>query len=91
MAPGTVVVSDPVDLGVDAFQDLAISFYVTGKTSLDVHLDALQTQYLTSPGAGDHTADTDGDSFDQSVLSWLAVDGVDVLAPSNVQRSGGPR
>jgi lysophospholipase L1-like esterase len=79
---GTVVVSDPVNLSVQAFHDLAVSFYVAGKSSLDVHLDAKQTQYVTEAGAGDHAADTGGASFDHPVLSWLAVNGVDVLAPS---------
>ena len=82
--PGAAVISDPVSLGVDAFHDLAISFYVAGAASLDVHPDALQTQYLTAPGAGDHTADAAGTAFDRLVLSWLAVGGVDVLAPASV-------
>ena len=69
------------DLGVEAFHDVAISFHVGATASLDVHLEAKQTQYLTSPGAGDHTADADGVAFDRSVLSWLGVTGVDVLAP----------
>jgi lysophospholipase L1-like esterase len=84
IAPGTDALSDPVDLAVDAFQDVAISFYVASTASLDVHLDALQTQYLTPPGAGDHTADADGAAFDHPVLSWLAVTGVDVLASPSV-------
>jgi lysophospholipase L1-like esterase len=79
---GTVVVSDPVNLTVQAFHDLAVSFYVAGKTSLDVHLDAKQTQYMTAADAGNHTADTAGASFDHPVLSWLTIDGLDVLAPS---------
>jgi lysophospholipase L1-like esterase len=84
LGPGTVVVSDPVNLAVDAFHDLAISFYVAGTASLDVHPDAQQTQYLTSPGAGDHTADTGGAAFGHPVRSWLAVTGVDVLAPESI-------
>jgi lysophospholipase L1-like esterase len=63
---------------------LAVSFYVADNASLDVHLDAQQTQYMTSPDAGDHTADADGASFDHRVLSWLTVTGVDVLAPASV-------
>jgi len=84
VAPGTDALSDPVDLAVDAFQDVAISFYVASSASLDAHLDALQTQYLTQPGAGDHTGDADGAAFDHPVLSWLAVAGVDVLASPSV-------
>jgi lysophospholipase L1-like esterase len=53
-------------------------------TSLDVHLEAKQTQYLTAPGTGDHTTDADGAAFDGRVLSWLGVTGVDVLAPASV-------
>ncbi len=82
--PGTIAVSDPVNLAVTAFRDVAISFYVARTASLDVHLEAEQTQYLTSPGAGDHTADADGVAFGHRVLSWLAVTGVDVLAPGSV-------
>jgi lysophospholipase L1-like esterase len=51
---------------------------------LDVHLEAEQTQYLTSPGAGDHTADADGFAFGHRVVSWLAVTGLEVLAPGSV-------
>ena len=82
--PGAIAVSDPVNLAVTAFRDVAISFYVAGTASLDVHLEAEQTQYLTSPGAGDLTADADGVAFGHRVVSWLAVTGVDVLAPGSV-------
>ena len=47
--PGTMVVSDPVDLAVPALADLAVSVYLPEETGLPtVHPDGMHTAYITS-------------------------------------------
>ena len=46
--PGTMVVSDPVDLAVPALADLAVSVYLPEETGLPtVHPDGMHTAYIT--------------------------------------------
>ena len=50
--PGTMVVSDPVELTVPALADLAVSIYVPESTGLPtVHPDGMHTAYITSGNA----------------------------------------
>jgi lysophospholipase L1-like esterase len=76
---GKSVRSDPVPLGVKAFEDLAISLYVPSPTRESVHPQSLVTQYVTAPGAGDHTADEAAGAFvqQQEPVPWL--DAAEVL------------
>jgi lysophospholipase L1-like esterase len=76
--PGAVAISDPVDLQVPAFADLAVSIFVPGSTGPATwHFVALQTSYI-SP---------DGD-FSGSVVmpvastaqAWFWLAGVEVMA-----------
>lgn len=54
VAPGAVVVSDPVEVDVHALETLAISIFVTRRTGPSVeHALAMQTIYVS--GAGDFT------------------------------------
>ena len=54
VAPGAVVVSDPVEVEVQALETLAISIFVTSRTGPSVeHVLGLQTTYVS--GAGDFT------------------------------------
>lgn len=80
--PGQDVLSDPVDVAVQAFQPLAVSLHVAGDIGKPTeHAVARQTSYLTPEGAGDHTGDVDGDAFTQRTTSRPFVSGVEVLAP----------
>jgi hypothetical protein len=82
VAPGQDVVSDPVEFSVQAFEPLAVSIHVTGDVGKPTeHCIARQTSYLTPEGAGDHTADVDGDAFTQRTTSRPFVSGIEVLAP----------
>ena len=78
--PGALVVSDPVDLDVPKFTDLAISLYLPEDTGPPtVHPLGLHTTYIAS---GDATADaTLNPSMTTTAYFWLS--GVDVLAPSS--------
>ncbi len=80
--PGHDVLSDPVEFSVQAFEPLAVSIHVTGDIGRPTeHYVARQTSYLTPEGAGDHTADVDGDAFTQRTTSRPFVSGIEVLAP----------
>jgi lysophospholipase L1-like esterase len=82
VAAGQDVLSDPVEFSVQAFQPLAVSMYVLGDVGKPTeHYIARQTSYLTPDGAGDHTADIDGDAFTQHSTSRPFVTGIEVLAP----------
>ncbi len=72
--------SDPVDLDVPKFTDLAISLYLPEDTGPPtVHPLGLHTTYIAS---GDATADaTLNPSTTTTAYFWLS--GVDVLAPSS--------
>jgi lysophospholipase L1-like esterase len=78
--PGAFVVSDPVDLDVPKFTDLAISLYLPEDTGPPtVHPLGLHTTYIAS---GDATADAMlNPAATTTAYFWLS--GVDVLAPSS--------
>jgi lysophospholipase L1-like esterase len=75
--PGQIVTSDPVELAVPAFQDLAVSLYVPGAAkAATVHPLGLRTTYVV---AGNATAAPElaGATTNRSYF-WLA--GIDVRA-----------
>ncbi|MEL7209754.1 MAG: SGNH/GDSL hydrolase family protein, partial [Actinomycetota bacterium] len=77
--PGGEVVGDPLAFDVRPFEPLAVS--VVGPDDManqTQHPIARQTSYLTPPGAGDHTADVDGDAFTETTTSRPFVTGLDV-------------
>jgi lysophospholipase L1-like esterase len=78
--PGALVVSDPVDLDVPKFTDLAISLYLPEETGPPtVHPLGLHTTYIAN---GDATADaTLTPSTTTTAYFWLS--GIDALAPSS--------
>jgi lysophospholipase L1-like esterase len=78
--PGALVVSDPVDLDVPKFTDLAISLYLPEDTGPPtVHPLGLHTTYIAN---GDATADaTLNPAATTTAYFWLS--GVDVLAPAS--------
>lgn len=77
---GAFVLSDPVQLETHAFDELAISMYLEGETTIHTqHSAALQTNYVS--GAGNHTASTDF-PIESMNETWFLLSGVDVIAPS---------
>lgn len=83
--PGATVVSDPVPLAVEAFDDVAVSIHVAGTASLDVHHQTNVTHYATPASSGVHVADVDGAAFSGALHSSLALVGMDVLAPRRAE------
>jgi lysophospholipase L1-like esterase len=81
IAPGALVLSDPVKLDVPVAGDLAISIYLPkAATGAGIHYSAQQTSYA---GPGDLTGAAS--IPDPKILtSWVFLAGVDVLAPESV-------
>jgi len=81
MAPGMVVVSDPVDLAVAPLADLAVSLYFPGDTGAPTtHATGLRPTYISREG--DFTASQSiPDATTRMSYYWLAA--VEVEAPAN--------
>src|ERR671932_1306601 len=86
---GQSVYSDPVTL--DYVTDpanflgrkLAVSFHVVGTSGpMTWHAKAMQTSYVTAPGAGAHGADESDAAFAYSTTSWYFLDALDAMAPA---------
>jgi lysophospholipase L1-like esterase len=56
---GAEVVSDPINLEVEAFSNLAISFVVREGDILTGHFRAIQASYVSTPGAGNAIAEVE--------------------------------
>jgi lysophospholipase L1-like esterase len=83
IAAGAVLLSDPVDLTVPPFGELAIDLYLPGDvqatvSTLTTHAGALQTNYV-SP-AGNHTGTVDMPVM-TTTAAWFFLARVEVLAP----------
>ena len=92
VAPGQSAYSDPVELPYAADpaspslagRKLAVSFHVPAPSGpMTWHAKAMQTSYLTAPGAGSHGADERDDAFSYSTISWFFLDAIDVAAPAD--------
>ena len=78
--PGTIVVSDPVDLVLPALTDVIVSLYLPEETGMPtVHPDGMHTAYIAS---GDATA-TAALTASATTTAYLWLASVDVLAPFN--------
>jgi len=77
--PGAPMLSDPVDLGVSPFTEIAISIYLPRKTlASSTHFWAQHETYISGPG--DLTAGTDlPDATSNASWYWLAD--VEIWAP----------
>ncbi|MBV8836644.1 MAG: lysophospholipase [Alphaproteobacteria bacterium] len=65
---------------------LALSFHVAGESGpMTWHAKALQTSYVTAPGAGAKGQQEDEASFPYSTASWYFVDAIDMMAPSDTK------
>jgi lysophospholipase L1-like esterase len=73
---GALVLSDPVNLNVPAFTDLAISIYTSGPSGPATwHFEARQLSYVSTPG--DFTASVNM-PVAASVPAWFWIAGVEV-------------
>src|SRR5947209_6621701 len=91
IAPGAAAWSDPVAL---AFvrnpastelwgRKLAVSFHVAGESGpMTWHAKALQTSYLTLPGAGSRGHDESESAFPVSTTAWYFLDALDMKVPA---------
>jgi lysophospholipase L1-like esterase len=79
---GGEVWSDELRLTTRPDTNLAVSMSVLGSVVPGRHGAALRDNYLTAVGAGDHTADTGGSAFAQTVGSTYVVSAVDVHNPA---------
>lgn len=81
LAPGTVVLSDAVDMPISAGRDLAISLFLPGEAGRPTtHTLGLHTTYIS--GAGDFTTATQLES-DTTTRSYYWLAAVDVTAPAD--------
>jgi lysophospholipase L1-like esterase len=94
VAPGQSVVSDAVALPFVATppspllkgRKLAVSFHVVGESGpMTWHAKALQTSYLTAPGAGALGQDEGESAFPYSTTSWYFLDEVAMNLPNKAQ------
>jgi lysophospholipase L1-like esterase len=82
IAPGTTVLSDPLDGRVRPQQNLAISIHVSGDSgALTAHNRSMQTTYKST--TGDHAADEDDSAFQTESSVWFWLDAVVVEAPKS--------
>lgn len=88
VAPGESVWSDAVALPfVKKWQalrgrKLAVSFHVVGNSGpMTWHAKALQSSYVTHPGAGAKGGDISESAFPFAVASWYFLDALDMSAP----------
>ena len=91
VAPGQSVWSDAVALpfvknGTDLRgRKLAVSFHVAGTSGpMTWHAKALQSSYVTLPGAGARGDDVTEAAFPFATASWYFLDAVDMIAPKGV-------
>ena len=89
--PGGSAWSDAVDLPFAVEPDapllagrkLAVSFHVAAESGpMTWHAKALQTSYVTAPGAGSRGAEDGEAAFPYSTASWFFLDAVDMTAPA---------
>src|SRR6185295_2438921 len=90
--PGKDVWSDGValpfvkDVKALAGRKLAVSFHVAGETGpMTWHAKALQTSYVTAPGAGAKGQQEDESAFPFSTASWFFLDALDMMAPADTK------
>jgi len=89
---GQLLWSDPVSLDFARDPDrlllfgrkLAISFHVVGSSGpMTWHSKALQTNYITAPGAGSHSKDENDEAYPYTSTSWYFLDAVDTRGVRN--------
>lgn len=87
LQPGKVTESDPVRFPVRRGEDLVVSLHLPGVVTRPTgHFVTNQTNYLSLPGTGDHSAATDGAAYPLTTkvvysMGWWFLAGVDVRVP----------
>ncbi len=72
---GARLLSDPVAMRVQPFENLVVSVYLPDRTGpATMHFDAQQLSWVST--AGDHTADAGTGAFTTSTLSWYYLSGL---------------
>jgi lysophospholipase L1-like esterase len=72
---GGKLLSDPVAMRVQPFENLVVSIYLPDRTGpATMHFDAQQLNWVST--AGDHTADAKANAFTISTLSWYYLSGL---------------
>ena len=91
VAPGESVWSDAVNLPFVSKgnelrgRKLAVSFHVAGTSGpMTWHAKALQSSYVTMPGAGSKGADESEAAFPFATASWYFLDALDMSAPNGM-------
>ena len=91
VAPGDSVWSDAVNLPFVSKgnelrgRKLAVSFHVAGTSGpMTWHAKALQSSYVTLPGAGSKGADESEAAFPFATASWYFLDALDMSAPKGM-------
>lgn len=86
IAPGASAWSDAVTVAGGPGRKLAVSFHVAGESGpMTWHAKALQTSYLSPPGAGAKGAAEDEAAFPFTTTSWYFLDAVDMRLPASTQ------
>ena len=94
VAPGDSVWSDHVALPFAEKPDaialmgrrLAVSFHVADESGpMTWHAKAMNTSYVTPPGAGSAGHVEDESAFPFSTASWYFLDAIDMMAPADTQ------
>jgi len=92
--PGRSVWSDPVGLPFAQNPDatalmgrkLTVSFHVPSESGpMTWHAKAMNTSYISQPGAGSVGQSEDESAFPFSTASWYFLDAVDMMAPADTQ------
>jgi lysophospholipase L1-like esterase len=66
-----------------AGRKLAVSFHIAGESGpMTWHAKAMQTSYLTMPGAGSKGSDESEAAFPLSATSWYFLDALEMKAPA---------
>ena len=82
IAPGGIILSDPVMVSYGFGQALAVSLYLKGAfRQVSRHDSFFIKNFRTAMNSGDKTSDSSGESFVESLGDWLLVSGVDVYGP----------
>ena len=79
--------SDAVQMPAASYgRKLAVSFHVAGESGpITWHAKALQTSYVSVPGAGALSTSQHETAFPNTTTSWFFLDAVDMRAPSDTQ------
>jgi lysophospholipase L1-like esterase len=80
LLPGVLMVSDPVDMEVPPFADLAVSLYLPGETNAPAnHMLGLNTAYISKGNAAGQEIMPEP----TTMFAYLWLAGIDVLAPED--------